>query len=524
MSRAVTVKPATILVVDDTPANISVLLGLLGEEGHKVLVAKDGESALEQLAFARPDLILLDVMMPGPDGFEVCRRIKQQPALADIPILFLTALDEIEDKLKGFAVGAADYVAKPLRHPEVMARVNVHLALHQALDRLMQFNTELETRVATRTAELERSNGELREALREIETLKSRLQAENTYLREELEERRPPYALVGGSAALHAMIEQISKVAPTSATVLIMGETGTGKELIARAIHDGSPRADKNLVKLNCAAISAGLVESELFGHVKGAFTGATDKRVGRFELADGGTLFLDEVSELPLETQVKLLRVLQEQEFEPVGSSRTHKVDVRVVAASNRDLATEIAAGRFRADLYHRLSVFPLAVPPLRARVGDIALLAEHFLGCAMRKLNKSLRGIEPDSLALLESYDWPGNIRELQNVIERSAILSRGPWLTVDTLSLARSPREVEAAEVQNVASQPAGANGGANSIATFAEVQRQHIVAVLRKTRGIIEGAKGAARLLNMKPSTVRYRMKKLGIARQEFQDSD
>ena len=338
---------ATIMVVDDTPANIGVLLGLLNEQGHKVLVANDGLSALEQLKYVRPDLILLDIMMPSLDGFEVCRRIKQTTDLAEIPILFLTALDEADEKLKGFAAGAADYVTKPIRHPEVLARVNVHLALHRANAALRNSNLELESRVAARTHEWVEANRELTRALHEIELLKGKLHAENDYLREELQPLVQSSDIVGDSPALQQVLTRLAMVAPTDSTVFILGETGTGKELIARAIHQQSPRADKTLVKLNCAAISAGLVESELFGHTKGAFTGATDRRIGRIELADGGTLFLDEVSELPLDTQVKLLRVLQEHEFEPVGSSRTLKVDVRVVAASNRDLQSEVAAGR---------------------------------------------------------------------------------------------------------------------------------------------------------------------------------
>ena len=508
---------ATVLVVDDTPANIGVLLGLLSEQGHKVLVANDGISALEQLKYVHPDLILLDVMMPGLDGFEVCRRIKRLPALADIPILFLTALDEADEKLKGFAAGAADYVTKPLRHPEVLARVNVHLALHRANQALKTAKDELEQRVAARTRDLTQANHDLATALREIEVLKSKLQAENAYLREELQSQGPHADMVGSSPALQQVLAQIALVAPTTSTVFITGETGTGKELIARALHQGSPRADKNLVKLNCAAISAGLVESELFGHTKGAFTGATDKRVGRFELADGGTLFLDEVSELPLDTQVKLLRVLQEQEFEPVGSSRTLKVDVRVVAASNRDLPSEVAAGRFRADLFHRLNVFPLQIPALRERRDDIPQLALHFLSLAARKLNRTFRGIADASMTALLQYPWPGNIRELQNVIERSAILSPGPYLQVDglQLSMPATPPVTVSATPPTATTGPTG-----TEIATFAEVQRSHLIAVLQKTRGVIEGAHGVALLLNMRPSTVRYRIRKLGIVREEY----
>jgi formate hydrogenlyase transcriptional activator len=297
--------------------------------------------------------------------------------------------------------------------------------------------------------------------------------------------------------------------------VLITGETGTGKELIARAIHERSPRAQRPMVKLNCAAISAGLVESELFGHTKGAFTGATDKRVGRFELADGGTLFLDEVSELPLDTQVKLLRVLQEGEFEPVGSSKTIRVDVRVVAATNRDLPQMIAEGKFRADLYYRLNVFPIELLRLRARREDIPLLARHFLKRMARRLGKPLDDIEPESMALLINHDWPGNVRDLQNVIERAAILAKGPSIVVDRTQLGAARLPIEG-RVQT----PTPAPVPVSESQTLADVERTHIISVLRQTRGVIEGAAGAARVLNMKPSTVRYRMKKLGISREDY----
>jgi len=330
----------SILVVDDTRANIGFLLETLSQAGYRVRVAPDGETALEQIQYSPPDLVLLDVMMPGIDGFETCRRIRKQPQLSQLPVIFMTALSDTQDKVRAFAAGADDYVTKPFQSEEVLARVRTHLARRVLETKLEQANRDLESRVAARTAELTA-------ALREVETLKSRLQQENRYLQQEIAEAANLGQIIGSSPALGAALHQVSVVAPTDTTVLIHGETGTGKELIARAVHEGSPRRERPMIKLNCSAISAGLVESELFGHVKGAFTGATDRRVGRFELADGGTLFLDEVSELPLETQAKLLRVLQEQEFEPVGSSKTLKVDVRVVAATNRDLdADSRAAG----------------------------------------------------------------------------------------------------------------------------------------------------------------------------------
>jgi transcriptional regulator with GAF, ATPase, and Fis domain len=300
--------------------------------------------------------------------------------------------------------------------------------------------------------------------------------------------------------------------------VLVTGETGTGKELIATAIHEASPRRDRPLVKLNCAAISAGLVESELFGHVKGAFTGATDRHTGRFELADGGTLFLDEVSELPLDTQVKLLRVLQEREFEPVGSTKTQKVDVRVIAATNRHLEDVVAKGTFRSDLYYRLNVFPIDVPPLRERRGDIAELARHFIERLARKVGSNVRALGPDARQRLEAHTWPGNVRELQNVIERALISSPGAELVIDWPLGGRRPL-VDGPGAAPAAA-PVTASAAAGEATTLVEVERQHIIAVLKRTSGTIEGPRGAAKLLDMKPSTMRFRIKKLGIRKVDY----
>src|SRR5215468_5476828 len=279
------------------------------------------------------------------------------------------------------------------------------------------------------------------QSYQETATLKARLEKENVYLQEEIRTEHNFEEIVGNSPALLAVLRKVEQVAPTDSTVLLCGETGTGKELIARAIHSRSSRKDRPLVKVNCAAISAGLVESELFGHVKGAFTGAIDRRVGRFELADGGTIFLDEVGELPPETQVKLLRVLQEREFEPVGSSRTQPVNVRVIAATNRDLDEAVAAGHFRSDLFYRLNVFPLKVPPLRERREDIRLLVMFFLDQFAKSLGKPVATVTAETMASLQSYDWPGNVRELQNVIERAVILSGGATLEVGPMKLSAS-----------------------------------------------------------------------------------
>ncbi|HEY6122332.1 MAG TPA: sigma 54-interacting transcriptional regulator, partial [Pyrinomonadaceae bacterium] len=349
----------------------------------------------------------------------------------------------------------------------------------------------------------------------EIAALKARLEKENIYLQEEIRTEHNFEEIVGNSPALLQLLRRVDHVAPTDSSVLIYGETGTGKELIARAIHNRSARKDRPLVKINCSAISAGLVESELFGHVKGAFTGAIERRIGRFELADGGTLFLDEVGELPLETQVKLLRVLQEREFEPVGSNRSVHVDVRIIAATNRNLEESISSGKFRSDLYYRLNVIPLEVPPLRERRADIPQLAMFFLSQCARNLGKRIEGLSSAATESLLRYPWPGNVRELQNVIERALILSHDSILDLDNDLISVSGSK---AYRDKAAGLEAIHNAGPSAaFKTLEDVERAHICAVLQQTRGVIEGANGAAKTLGMHPNTLRHRMEKLGIKR-------
>ncbi|MGE3309473.1 MAG: sigma 54-interacting transcriptional regulator [Limisphaerales bacterium] len=371
-----------------------------------------------------------------------------------------------------------------------------------------------------------------------MEQEKSRLQAQNAYLREEIRSEHNFTEIVGNSPALRRVLQLVDQVAPTDSTVLILGETGSGKELLARAIHDRSPRRDRPLVKVNCGAISAGLVESELFGHVKGAFTGAFSHRDGRFKVADGGTLFLDEVGELPLETQVKLLRVLQEREFEPIGSSRTVRVDVRIIAATNRDLKQAVREGRFRADLLYRLNVLPLHMPALRERREDIPPLANFFLHRLARKFGKAPTEIAEPSLRDLMAYDWPGNIRELQNIMERAVVLSSGAVLHlpgdfsagVESTADQASPPVTDAGDSRarggrspkdhSQGGEPAvdtGVGGSSGDPLSLDDAQRRHIESVLIRTRWVIEGEGGAAQILNLSPSTLRSRMAKLGIRR-------
>jgi len=341
-------------------------------------------------------------------------------------------------------------------------------------------------------------------AFQEIAALKDQLAKENAYLEEEARTEHNFGEIVGGSAALRQVLKQVETVAPTGSTVLIRGETGTGKELIARALHDLSSRRERTFVKLNCAAIPTGLLESELFGHERGAFTGAISQKVGRFELAHQGTLFLDEVGDIPPELQPKLLRVLQEQEFERLGSTKTIKVDVRLVAATNRDLAAMVAESRFRSDLYYRLNVFPLVLPPLRERRDDIPPLVRHFTQRFARRMGRRIETIPSTVMEALVQYPWPGNIRELQNVVERAVILSPGSSLLVPL------------GDLQAAAAQTPVPTGEA---VTLADAEREHIVSALRETGWVVGGPKGAAARLGMKRSTLLWKMKKLDISRPE-----
>ena len=357
----------------------------------------------------------------------------------------------------------------------------------------------------------------------EIVELKGRLENENVYLQEEIRTEHNFEEIIGNSPALLAALRKVEQVAPTDSTVLINGETGTGKELIARAIHDRSARKNRPLLKVNCSAISAGLVESELFGHVKGAFTGAFERHIGRFELADGGTIFLDEIGELPLGTQVKLLRVLQEREFEPVGSNRPVKVDVRVIAATNRNLPESIKAGDFRSDLYYRLNVFPIDVPPLRQRGTDISQIAMFFLARFSKKFGKKIQGMPRATVDRLMSYSWPGNIRELQNVVERGVILSQSSVLELEAdvipaLMPADSSIMDDQSNVVECILPPA-----VPTSLTLEEIERGHIVTVLNQTRGVVEGPRGAAKILGLHPNTLRHRMQKLGLKRSAYRES-
>jgi PAS domain S-box-containing protein len=381
---------------------------------------------------------------------------------------------------------------------------------------LQKAHDQLEVLVAERTKELTRSNVQLvqqievrksaetslHQAYEEIKRLKDRLQAENIYLQQEVAREHNFGEIIGQSDTIKNIFRKIEQVAPMNATVLLHGETGTGKGVVARAIHSRSTRKDRPMITVNCTALPANLIESELFGREKGAFTGANARQIGRFELADGGTIFLDEIGEMPLELQCKLLRVVQDGEFERLGSPRTVKIDVRIIAASNRNLEEEIRNGKFREDLFYRLNVFPITIPPLRQRSEDIPLLVNHFVAKFNKKIGRKIDSISQDTMNALQDYHWPGNVRELESVIERAIITSQGNSLQIlDRFDTTRMKEEPEGEDVK-----------------ALADLEHDHILQVLRKTSWRIEGKNGAAVILGLNPSTLRARMRKFGIQRQ------
>ncbi|MGO9829497.1 MAG: sigma-54-dependent transcriptional regulator [Myxococcaceae bacterium] len=443
---------ARILVVDDEPNARTALRTLLSEEGYSVAEAADGMDALDILREQSMDVILADVRMPRMDGVALVRAAREE----GIPAAFvmMTAFATVETAVEAMRAGAENFLTKPLDPSAILV----------VLDKV------LEKRDLTRDAE---------------------------QLRLRVEERYRIESIIGESAALQAIFDVVRRAAPTKATVLLLGESGTGKELVAQAIHQESPRREKPFVKVNCAALSETLLESELFGHERGSFTGAVGRREGRFELADGGTLFLDEIGDIAPSVQVKLLRVLQQREFERVGGTQTLKVDVRMVAATNRDLAAAVAAGKFREDLYYRLNVVAVTLPPLRMRKGDIPALVSHFIQRYAQSYGKHVRGLLPGTLNALLRYDWPGNVRELENVIERAVVLATTPDLTADDLP--------------PVLSGPTPSHPRSGSFipgATLREIEREAIL----RTLEVVEGSTSrAAAMLGISARKIQYRLK-------------
>jgi two-component system response regulator FlrC len=449
---------ASILVVDDEPAMRLLVTSVLKDEGHDVTAAASGEEALQLVAKRHYHLIITDLKMPGMSGVELLERIKKDDP--ETAIILLTAFGSVEGAVEAMRKGAAHYLLKPLANPD-------------------------ELRLAVRRVLEER-----------------RLADEATTLRQATEAVFPFGEIVAGDPKMQAALELARSVAPTDSTVLVTGETGTGKELVARLIHHWSPRADQAFVAVNCAALAETLLESELFGHEKGAFTGAIAQRRGRFELAHGGTLFLDEVGEMSPALQAKLLRVLQERTLERVGGTKTVTVDVRVIGATNRDLQQMVATRTFRDDLFYRLSVFPIPLPPLRERPSDIIPLAEHVLGQVTRRLGKRIVGFSPDAAATLTQYRWPGNIRELQNVVERAAILCQEEQILPAHLNLAPA--------------SPASAAAGPK---TLKELEREAILSALAACHG---NRREAAKQLGIGLRTLYTRLREYGISREQDEE--
>jgi len=514
MVTAAEILNARILIVDDQEANVRLLEEILSSEGYShVESTVDSHAVCAMHGDNRYDLILLDLQMPGMDGFEVLAGLNAIETGGYVPVLVVTA--QPGHKLKALASGAKDFIAKPFDLVEVKTRIHNLLEVRLLYKKLGDYNKVLAQTVAERTSELlgtneqlslevlERKEAErsLRSALTEIEQLRDRFQAESIYLQQDIDREFNFGEIIGNCEALEQVFFKVEQVAPQDTTVLLLGETGTGKGAMARAIHVRSARRTKTLVTVDCTALPANLIESELFGRERGAFTGADARQMGRFELADRGTIFLDEIGEMPLELQAKLLRVIQDGEFERLGNPRTMKVNVRIIAATNRDLQEEIRKGRFRQDLFYRLNVFPIVVPPLRQRREDIPLLAKHFVAKFNKKTGRTIETVGRETLKILQEYHWPGNVRELESVIERAVITS--PGATLQVLDRFESPRPDGEEALQDVQA--------------LGELERDHIIRVLHKTGWRIEGQAGAAVILGLNPSTLRGRMRKYDIHR-------
>jgi two-component system response regulator HydG len=451
-----------ILVVDDEQSHRTMLKAVLSKEGYDISEADDGISAVKAVESESFDLILMDIRMTDMDGIEAMGQIKKMSP--SVPIIMMTAYASIKTAVEALKSGAYDYLTKPLDIDELKILIKKGLEHY-------------------------------------------RLQEENVLLKERLADRFDFSKIIGKSRRMKELFENLSLIAPSDATILIYGESGTGKELVANAIHQNSPRAQKPFIKVSCAALPETLLESELFGHERGAFTGAVSRKLGRFQLADGGTLFLDEVNVMSSTTQVKLLRVLQEREFEPLGSTKTIHVDIRLIAATNKELEAEVKEGRFREDLFYRLNVVPIHLPPLRERKEDIPLLAEHFFKLYQEKNKKSIKGFLPKTIDTLMRYDWPGNIRELENVIERAVLLCRGEYVSPKDLP---SPFQGEPIGEQPIISIPPGM--------TLEELEKEAILQTLEETGA---NRTQTAQILGISRKTLQNKLKEYGLEEKEVQ---
>ena len=479
---------ALVYVVDDDASAREGVARLIRSAG---LMTKTFASGEEFLAAARPTIpscLVLDVNLPGLSGLDVQKELIKSGA--QIPVIFLTGHGDIPMTVSAVKAGAVDFLTKPFDDEALLA----------AIRQTLTFDLKDETR------------GEMSQAGKQVAMAAEnalayeRLQDQRLYLESEISSECGFEDIVGKSAALRKVLDQVAIVAPTGSTVLLHGETGTGKELFARAVHNRSPRRERTFVRLNCAAIPSGLVESELFGHEKGAFTGALMQKRGRFEVADGGSLFLDEIGDISLDLQPKLLRALQEHEFERLGSTKTIHVDVRLIAATHRDLEAMIRNNQFREDLFYRLNVFPIEIPPLRERREDIPLLVHYFVSRLARRMQKRIRTIPKQAMETLVTADWPGNVRELENFIERCVIVTPGEELKVPSPELKRSLPRTAAPE------------------STFEEAGRQAILEALKAASGKISGKSGAAERLGLKRSTLQNKILRLNISKADYTGPD
>jgi two-component system response regulator HydG len=449
---------AKILVVDDEPSQRKMLQANLSLDGYQVFEADDGTSAINKVSEEFFDLILMDNRMSQMDGIDALREIKK--ISPGIPVIIITAYASVETAVQALQAGAHDYLTKPLDIDELRFKVQQSLEFW-------------------------------------------RLKEDNILQKRRIENLFDASRIVGRSQKMKDVLETVAMVAPTEASVLILGESGTGKELIANALHQGSARTDKRFIKVNCAALPETLLESELFGHEKGAFTGAIGRRPGRFELADGGTIFLDEIGEMTLATQAKLLRVLQEREFEPLGSTKTVKVDIRILAASNKILGEEVKRGTFREDLFYRLNVVPIFLPPLRERKEDVPLLIEHFLNIYNEKNGRRLHGFHPRALDALMRYSWPGNIRELENVVERAVILTRDDYVPFSELPEAIRGTDGDLADQFREGIRPG---------MTIREMEKELIIKTLEDNDG---NRTRTSRVLGITRRTLQHKLKEYGL---------
>jgi DNA-binding NtrC family response regulator len=476
-----------ILYVDDEPHNL-VTLEISLRRWFAVFTTEFPEQAIEIIGTERIDVLVTDQRMPKVTGLELAKTVHEQ--FPSVIIIILTAYDDNETMLKALNQGGIfRYLLKPWDTQD----------LKQTLDTAFQ-SFELRKKNITLMNDLVQQYNNLNKAYKEIEHLKNKLEEENLQLKDEFCEKPPSTSIIGNSKVMKTVLRQVEKAAKSNSSILLLGETGTGKELFAKTIHSLSPRNKQLLVTINCAAIPETLIESELFGHEKGTFTGADKLKYGKFELAHNGSLFLDEIGELPFSMQPKLLRVLQENEFERLGGNNLIKTDFRLIAATNRDLETEVEKGTFRQDLFYRLNILPITIPPLRDHVDDIPLLVNHFVTNLNRKTGKTITSIPKKVLDRFMEYHWPGNIRELENIVERGHVLSSGSSLEVgDWLKHGKNEKN------------------GNTDILPLEDNEKHHILKALKQTRWRIRGKGGTAELLQINPTTLESRMKKLGIER-------